>query len=127
MQRETRQIYRCDHCKKHYLNKGTCTYHEKICFKNPENTRPCHNCPHLTKKDAATTHYFYDGDEYERKLKVFYCDKKEMFLYPPQSEIRKNALDLPEGNDPMPKQCEIFDAIILQAKKDSDYLTNFMK
>ena len=46
-----KKVYYCDHCKKHGLSKPKMEHHEKICFKNPENNRPCFDCMNLEKID----------------------------------------------------------------------------
>lgn len=103
MTEKTTTIFSCDFCKKKYFAKRWAIYHEKICMKNPENKRLCYDCEYLTKKTLNR-----DDSEYP-VLEIFYCDKKQIGLYPSQSEIRNNILDLGDyENVEMMKECEEF-------------------
>jgi len=103
MKIETKEIYKCEFCNKLYQVKRFAEYHEKICFKNPENNRPCFSCDNLTKQDTIV---FVDYPN-NRNVSLFYCDAKEKYLYTPKSEIKKNYFELSEeANDPMPKKCK---------------------
>ena len=106
MKIEIKEMYKCEYCNKLYQLKHFCEKHEKICKKNPENDRPCFSCVHLSKKDVVF--YEYCGDiEHKVNLSCLYCEKKEVFLHTPQNEIKGNALELGEGNLPMPKECDL--------------------
>jgi len=100
-----KDVFYCEYCNKHTLHKGHTLRHEQLCFKNPENKRPCFNCHNLIKK---TTDYTYDwyGVENTIEVNLLFCVKKEVFLYTPQNQFKKNAYDLDECNDPMPLECE---------------------
>jgi len=39
MESKTKQVYYCDHCKKHGLVRSAMERHELICKKNPDNHR----------------------------------------------------------------------------------------
>lgn len=104
----TKEVYYCEHCTKHGLSKSKMEYHEKICYSNPENIRPCYNCQHLGKKKIQICEEYY-GQENFRNVDIFYCNKKQCFLYAPQNEIKGNVFDLSdEINNAMPKECENF-------------------
>ena len=106
MKTKIQETYRCDFCNKLYVSKHHCLQHEEKCFHNPVNKRPCYNCQYLEKKN-----YVIESDypSFNRSVKLFHCSKKEVFLYPPQCDIRKNVLDLYDENLPMPKTCENYD------------------
>jgi len=105
MKTETREIYRCGHCNKLYLREGFCKRHEKGCFYNPDNSRPCLDCVSLVKK-KHTIYSDNGNNEYDMVISCFYCDAKKVFMYPPIVEHKRNAIDLAdELNGPMPKKC----------------------
>lgn len=119
MKVKTKEVYYCEHCKKHGLNKSQMEYHETICFNNPKNQRPCFNCHHLEKQETIITGEYYNGSEWERKVNLFYCKAKKTFLYTPKNEIKGNQFDLgDDSNEKMPKSCEIW-------KEDSLELSDF--
>jgi len=104
---ETKEIYKCEHCRKLYQIKRFAETHEKSCTKNPDNWRACHQCTHLGKR---TTTIYYDtgyGGEQEEKLDLLYCSKLDTFIYPPSVEHKGNCHELGDDtNKPMPKECE---------------------
>jgi len=108
MKIETKEIYKCEFCNKMYQVKRFAIIHEAGCFKNPENKRACLDCIHLTKKKIEIMQgYHYDGSESNRNVELFYCSAMNKFIYPPQSEAKKNYFDLgDEINEPMPKECD---------------------
>ncbi len=108
MKTETREIYRCEYCKKVYLIKKACEIHETRCTKNPENFRACFGCYNTIKKEVTIYYDHYDGEhEYQREL--LYCKAKDIFIYPPIIEHKGNAIDLGDKiNEPMPKECDKF-------------------
>ena len=107
MKVKTKQVYYCEHCDKHGLSKNKMEYHEEICFKNIENDRPCFNCSYLCRKETEICGNYYNGEDWNRKVVLFYCSKKECFLYTPQNQIKENWFDLGDcENLPMPKKCE---------------------
>ncbi|MFT5450582.1 MAG: hypothetical protein ACI9N9_000059 [Enterobacterales bacterium] len=91
--------YKCDHCSKLYQRKGACESHEVSCKKNPENKRPCFECKNLIKE-----RYEDDGMVYN----LLYCKAKKEFIHTPQVEIKGNAIETNECNNPMPKECDKF-------------------
>ena len=107
---ETKEIYKCDFCRKLYQIKRFAEVHEQLCYKNPENNRPCYSCPNLEKRTTEIYYQDYNGHDMERNVDLLYCTSKEIFLYPPKVEYKKNWHDLDEEtNEPMPRSCEIYD------------------
>jgi len=111
--------YRCEFCRKLYERKDAAQRHEAACTMNPSNRRPCHSCPYLTKKDINGQKEMYaheDGDGLRKEtFHLLFCERKQLFLYPPKNEHKKNAIDFEEWeidaeNLPMPKQCEFYPA-----------------
>lgn len=111
METETREIYKCEFCGKRYLRKHLAEYHEKVCWKNPDNNRPCFDCHNISKETAIRYFDEWDGEQGTEKLKLLYCKAKDIYLYPPKVEIKGNAFlsdDLDKINQPMPKTCGLF-------------------
>jgi len=108
MKIETKEIYKCEYCNKLYQIKRFCEQHEIVCHKNPDNYRQCLDyCPYLTKKDATVYFDNYRGEE-EATVAVFYCEKRDCYLYPPKVEHKNNAYDI-DNNEPMPKNdCKVY-------------------
>jgi len=102
---ETKEIYKCEHCRKLYQRKTSAIKHENMCTKNPKNHRACFDCHHLEKQEYDHEEYYGDGSHI-RKLNLFSCDLVKSFLHPPQCEIKGNVLDISEPNRPMPRSCE---------------------
>lgn len=104
---ETKEIYKCEHCRRLYQLKRFAEAHEKSCRKNPDNFRACHSCSHIVKKDIMIYEDTFQG-EMERHLSLLYCPIKEMYIYPPSVEHKGTSFDLgDEGlNNPMPKECD---------------------
>ena len=104
---ETKEVYKCEHCRKLYQIKRFAEAHEKSCNKNPDNFRACHSCIHLVKKPITIQ---YDENGYgtdERTVDILYCPVIGTYLYPPKVEHKDNAFELgDELNSPMPKECE---------------------
>jgi len=98
-------IYTCAHCGKYYKRKHFCLAHEKMCKKNPENDRQCFYCQFLSKKDVEMECDEGYG-EYLRTVTLFFCEKREEYVYTPQNEMKGNAFAFDEPNEPMPKQCD---------------------
>lgn len=108
MKEQTVTVYRCGFCNKPYFRKKSAHIHELRCGKNPTNYRPCFDCKHLSQ-DTVDQHledpYFGSSS---RKVVVFVCTTKEIAVYPPQVEMKRNELiDLSyDGkeldNEPMP-------------------------
>lgn len=107
MKVETKEIYKCDFCRKLYQVKTACENHEVSCSENPDNERACFGCEFLTKKENTIYEDSPMGGEYKFTRQLLYCNKKEIFVYPPKVEHKGNAIDLgDETNEPMPRQCE---------------------
>lgn len=110
MKERTLKVYNCSHCNKLYLRKGACEKHERDCFNNWANHRPCFNCSNLRKKDQVICIDYFDGSQEEKVVSAFYCDAKKIALYPPKIENRGTFYDFHSySNEPMPKVCEIYD------------------
>lgn len=109
---EIREIYKCDFCNKMYQRKFWAEYHEKRCSKNPENYRPCFNCPFSVKTKVRVA-IFLDWENEERTYdrEIIYCEKKNIGICPPfQEPYEYVEIDGKEiVNENMPKQCDIFD------------------
>lgn len=109
MKIETKEIYKCEHCNKLYQLKNWCLLHEKSCSKNPDNDRACFGCRHLTKKSETIYYDTYNGES-ERKVDLLYCNKLDIFLYPPKVEHKGNMYETdPKENKPMPRTCKVYD------------------
>jgi len=105
MKTKVKEVYYCEHCKKHGLNRLAMAHHELICSNNPDNNRPCFHCQHLTKKQTSIFED-YQGQSHEIFVSLLHCNAKQMFLYTPQNEIKGNQFDLgDEINEPMPREC----------------------
>lgn len=110
MKTEIKEIYKCDFCNKLYQKKAACEAHEFICFKNPDNKRPCYGCIHLEKIKADLYFDTFQGEGC-RKVDVFHCNAKDIYIHTPQVEAKGNAFEFGDKlNEPMPKQCDIYDS-----------------
>ena len=108
MKTETRKIYTCDYCPKHYKVASRCKYHERICTKNPENQRACYGCGHLTKRELTIEHGHMDpfGNWTEREVNLLFCQKLNVLIHTPQNVVRGNQIECSEyGSAEMPKEC----------------------
>lgn len=110
MKIETREIYRCDHCKKIYLRKKACIDHEPKCKKNPINFQKClDGCSHLCKK---TITYYYDAynGECEGEKELLYCSAKKEFVYPfwVGNPLHPEDMEDEIPNEVMPSECDHF-------------------
>lgn len=118
---ETKEVYKCEYCRKLYQVKGAAERHELLCSKNPINDRICFGCSYLSKKDISIdSNRDYAGPQH---LSLLYCSKIKSFLYPPKVEAKGEWFDLgDESNEPMRRKCEYYDdnilAIITKNKKD---------
>lgn len=66
---QTKEIYKCEHCRKLYQIKRFTELHEKMCNKNPENQRACFTCKFLEKKETALCYDSPIGGEITRTVK----------------------------------------------------------
>ena len=109
---ETKEIYKCEHCRKVYQVKRFAEGHELMCKKNPENKRACFGCNFLAKKDVTLHEDHPMGGSYTFQINILFCAKKSIHVYPPKVEIKGNHIDLgDEFNEPMPKDCEFYKPI----------------
>ena len=107
MKTETKEVYKCDFCRRLYQVKGAAQKHEARCKKNPANDRPCFGCVHLTKKRVEIYSDTWEGGEIVRDVSVFFCKVKEIFMHSPTSDHKKSVFDLGDfENHPMPIECE---------------------
>lgn len=112
MKEKIKSVYYCEHCNKHGLMKHVILFHEKLCYKNPDNFRPCKECLNLTKATTTSTSIFSpkdsknDIDKTEFEVTLFFCKAKNTFLYSPQNEIKGNYFIIKESNIPMPRECD---------------------
>lgn len=107
---ENVKIYHCDFCKKKLFVKSAMERHEINCFHNPVNHRPCFGCIHLEKKETTLYDDSPMGGEIERKVSLFHCSKKGLFLYTPKNEHKRNWFDLGDDiNEKMPTECELME------------------
>lgn len=105
---ETKEVYKCEFCRKLYQLKRFAEKHEKQCSKNPANYRICFGCEFLGKR---RTYIMIDNEyrSYEEPLDLLYCSKIEVFLYPPKVEHKNNQFELGDHyNEPMRKECKHF-------------------
>lgn len=82
-------------------------YHELTCVKNPENKRACFGCKFIAMREDIIFIDAYNGT-LEKKISALFCSKYNIYVYPPKVEIKGNMLDL-ENNEPMPKECKLFE------------------
>lgn len=106
---ETREIYKCEHCRRMYQRKFWAEYHENRCKHNPVNIRPCFTCPFSKKVEIETDEY----SETMYKRDIIYCEKKNIGICPPfQSGYSYVTLNGEEIlNDNMPVQCDIYNKL----------------
>lgn len=111
MKTETREIYKCDFCRRLYQIKKFAALHEKCCNKNPENQRACLECQHLKKKNFDFYYDTCDGEDY-RTISLFHCDKINAFLHLPKNEHKGNVIDTgDDSNIPMRKECDKYKSV----------------
>ena len=107
-------IYKCDFCNRRYERKHFAIKHEIKCSSNPDNWRACQDYTFLEFESATIHTDNYYGEE-KFIIDIFKCTKKNVFIYPPKVEHKKNYF-LQEGinnsdieNIPMPKKCELYE------------------
>jgi hypothetical protein len=69
-------------------------------------------CPYLEKKDTTIPCDYPTSqwdNERERKVSLFYCSKKDTYLWTPQNKIRGNEIESGEANMYMPSECEDYE------------------
>lgn len=104
---ETKEIYKCSHCRKLYQKKEACRVHEYFCHKNPDFFRACHTCITLKKVEASVFEGTdYDGEEYHRDVMVLYCSSVDKYIYPPKVGFKGNMFSfIGKNNVEMPQSC----------------------
>lgn len=101
---ETKEIYKCEHCRKLYQRPVACKVHEIKCNKNPDNDRACLDCLHSIKKSVEAYPNIGEGIF---TMEVVFCEKKNTGIYPIQTEHKGNYVELVDYlNKPMPKTCK---------------------
>lgn len=83
---KTRQatVFYCDYCNKKLLHKGYMERHEKECFANPENQRPCFSCGYQERVEVKYDSGQSDHPEIERYYRAtqgFKCTLKVNYLF----------------------------------------------
>lgn len=107
MKTETKEIYKCDFCRRLYQIKGAAIKHEIRCGKNPANHTACFGCANLTKKTIDIYSDRWDGGEIVRDVSVFFCKVKQICMHHPISRHKKTVFDLGDfENEQMPIECE---------------------
>jgi len=113
---ETKEVYKCEHCRRLYQIKSACERHELRCNKNPETHRACYGCNHLQEERVdinITIGGYFGPEEYVEPRKVLFCCKLNVYKYPPKIEYSWRGPymqeDIGDGeieNEPMPKECK---------------------
>lgn len=109
MKIETKEVYKCDHCRKLYQIKNACINHEPKCRKNPDNKQRCFDgCNNLIKKEIIYFLDLYDGEHVINK-EILYCEAKNEGVYPYWiNGIGSDDIENELPNNPMPKECNLF-------------------
>lgn len=103
-------VYSCDFCKKKMFREHAMKRHEEMCFRNPENKRPCFTCQHFEMKEVDVNWQdpVYYADHTEKKTLMF-CNKFNHCLISPQTSIKGNAISSDDlydyDNEDMPLNC----------------------
>lgn len=105
METKTKQVYYCDHCKKHGLSKHHMERHEKYCNNNPDNYTECYGCDHLQRHTET-------NDEGTCTLFNYYtCSAKKIRVHNLLAVRKKLPERYPEQFEEstlMPKECSLF-------------------
>lgn len=105
-------VYKCGHCRKHYLVKHACERHEKYCAKNPNNQHACFSCDHLVKdKEDVEQH---NGNIAWTQV-TFHCSKLDKYLHSFKAEQRGHSCL--GDTERMPLECPDHPQAILDAQK----------
>lgn len=112
MKTKTKEVYYCEHCKKHGLSKHKMEYHEKMCYKNPENIRPCYDCVFFGKKETISVIEHYNGTQDGIRVDIFHCMKKDVFLVSPITVKKGNEIEHEEISERMPTKCEHYKSFL---------------
>lgn len=84
MKKITKDVFYCDHCKKHGLSRHSMKYHETICRKNPDNIHPCYTCAHFEIDEGFVEKYYVAGGEVQSTdvpYKHWMCKKQGIDLH----------------------------------------------
>ena len=100
MRKTKESVYRCDHCNRAIVSKGSMALHERMCKKNPNNQHQCFEfCNHLNKEEA------YNGEI------SFTCYKRpDIELYSYKLERFKSKAERMIDKERMPLQCELYES-----------------
>lgn len=117
MKTKTKEVYYCEHCKKHGLSKYAMGKHEKACRSNPDNYRDCFGCKCCVERTLEVFIEWSSAEIHDTELKtVLFCTKRDTGLIPPKAEHKGNAHKLVEfENIPMFKAgcCEMREDICI--------------
>lgn len=109
MKKVLKPVYYCNHCKKHGLSASHITTHEKKCWSNPDNIRPCMDCIHLEETKVEYKKDTGMGFDVKMSAVSFKCKKLDKLIYHVKAEFKNLPQRFPEtfiGQEPMPKKCE---------------------
>ena len=113
MKQEIKEVFYCDHCKKHLFRKSAMTRHEKLCLNNPENHKKClSGCKFLeTIEQIVSFGTDYEGDIIYKTVTSFKCAKFDKLMFPFSIERKSLHLrfDTYADQEPMPKECDGFE------------------
>src|SRR5690606_16406104 len=86
-------VYYCEYCNKNGLHAGHMKRHEEFCSRNPKTWAKCSDC--IFCKQVNKTYIKHDPEyygDYEVKTHGFFCEKKQVGMYPLKA-IKKGLLD----------------------------------
>lgn len=115
---ETREIYKCQHCRKVYQIKHYCESHELQCKNNPDNFMICHDCKHSEKKTVRICKLVgclgenmgvSETEEY-RNQRMIHCKERDLYVYPNwlSNPVQQEEMPNEEENIVMPNKCDHF-------------------
>lgn len=85
---ETKEVYKCEHCRKLYQRKNACISHEPKCRKNPTNIPKCVGCEYLENIGIKYEPTFQtEGSSELFDGRGFRCKLKDVFMYHPVVEL----------------------------------------
>lgn len=97
-----KKVYECEYCGRLFRSnsKGISARgiaHERNCFLNPNNKRPCNICKNREKIEATKA-------DFSGTIAMYYCTVHETFLRSPVNRI----VDVMEPIRLMPVECDYF-------------------
>jgi len=99
MKETNEKVYRCDHCNRAIVSKGSMTLHERMCKKNPNNQHQCFKyCKNLVKEQ----------EEFNGNI-IFHCTKKNMDLHSYKLERFKANANRLKYSIRMPLECDDYE------------------